>query len=240
MLKTSNFCCLFIGVFLCGGVAEAASFYDQQWAQEQTAQAIARSQAQYEKESKAVQDYVNRANKEQQDRYAQMNGINSPACFLEERNNKLDFDLWASPAGSPYLNSQYPYQSGQYSNQGAQYPEARYSAASYRYTSGTTSWWPSLQGGVSDSAVMPMKVAPTPILALMKQTENELLQSHETDRIGSFDMDSFTGRLLDIKRNYSVMTSSSQCLSQRQENELRKELGQLRHDLVLRRSGLEL
>jgi hypothetical protein len=81
------------------------------------------------------------------------------------------------------------------------------------------------------------KKPPVPIPKLMERIENELIDFHEKHQIGSFDMDSFTERLLAQKRNLHVMMSKTGRISARQEAVIRQELEQLQDDLTERVSG---
>lgn len=73
---------------------------------------------------------------------------------------------------------------------------------------------------------------PLAIPKLIEQIENMLIEFHEKHQIGSFDMDSFTSRLLAQKRNLHVMLSKTGRLSLRQESVLREDLEQLQSDLL--------
>ncbi len=67
--------------------------------------------------------------------------------------------------------------------------------------------------------------------------ETLLLRLHEEDRIGSFDVDVFSERLLRIKKEQAVMMSKSGTLSWSQCDVLQQELKNLRVD-ILSREGL--
>jgi len=88
-------------------------------------------------------------------------------------------------------------------------------------------------------AVRTAKKPQVPIPKLMEHIENQLIDFHEKHQIGSFDMDSFTERLLAQKRNLHVMMSKTGRISARQEAVLRQDLEQLEEDLTSRVSGKE-
>lgn len=82
------------------------------------------------------------------------------------------------------------------------------------------------------------KPAPAPpIHKIMERIENELLEYHEKNQIGSFDMDSFTSRLLAQKKNLHVMMSKTGRISLRQETLIRSELEKLQEDISNRILG---
>jgi hypothetical protein len=72
------------------------------------------------------------------------------------------------------------------------------------------------------------------IPVLIQQIENRLIDFHDRHQIGSFDMDSFTERLLAQKVNLHVMMSKTGRISARQEVIVRSELEQLFTDLMER------
>ena len=78
---------------------------------------------------------------------------------------------------------------------------------------------------------------PLPIPKLIGIIENELMDFHEKRQIGSFDIDSFTQRLLAQKRNFQVMLSKTGTISSWQESLLRQELEQIREDLTNQVTG---
>ncbi|MBX9687467.1 MAG: hypothetical protein K2X27_12240 [Candidatus Obscuribacterales bacterium] len=79
--------------------------------------------------------------------------------------------------------------------------------------------------------IQQVKKAPLSIPSLISRIENELIDFHEKNQIGSFDMDSFTGRLLAEKRNLHVMMSKTGRISTRQESLARQQLEQLHEDI---------
>ncbi len=83
----------------------------------------------------------------------------------------------------------------------------------------------------------PKKPAPTPVIKVMEKIENDLLEYHEKNQIGSFDMDSFTSRLLAQKKNLHVMMSKTGRISLRQETLIRAELEKLQEDISNRVLG---
>ncbi|MBX9689212.1 MAG: hypothetical protein K2X27_21060 [Candidatus Obscuribacterales bacterium] len=68
-------------------------------------------------------------------------------------------------------------------------------------------------------------------LTMVKMDET-LVQLHAQNRIGSFDLDQYSGELLRIKRNYAVMKEAKGRLSERQTEELRKEIATLKSSLM--------
>lgn len=83
----------------------------------------------------------------------------------------------------------------------------------------------------------PVKKALMPIPKIIERIENELMDYHDKKQIGSFDMDSFTDRLLKAKRNLHVMLSKTGRISARQEYVIRGDLEQLREDITNRVIG---
>lgn len=75
------------------------------------------------------------------------------------------------------------------------------------------------------------KKPPVPIPKMIEQIENSLIDFHEKHQIGSFDMDSFTEKLLAEKRNLHVMMSKTGRISARQEALVRQELEKLSEDI---------
>ena len=61
--------------------------------------------------------------------------------------------------------------------------------------------------------------------------EDLLIRLHESNRLGSFDIDVFSKRLLYIKHNYSVMAQASGHISISQQRILRRDLRDLRKDI---------
>lgn len=87
-----------------------------------------------------------------------------------------------------------------------------------------------LEGNVSEVRVVPRRPRPS-VLSLISSTEDKLIHLHDRNHIGSFDMDKFTERLLQIKKNFSVMSKQRQLLSSRQEEILRAEIAALSKDV---------
>lgn len=83
----------------------------------------------------------------------------------------------------------------------------------------------------------PKKPAPPPVIKVIEKIENDLLEYHEKNQIGSFDMDSFTSRLLAQKKNLHVMMSKTGRISLRQETLIRAELEKLQEDISNRVLG---
>lgn len=83
----------------------------------------------------------------------------------------------------------------------------------------------------------PVKKPLVPIPKIIERIENELIDYHDKKQIGSFDMDSFTERLLRAKRNLHVMLSKTGRISARQEFVIRADLEQLREDITNRIIG---
>ena len=83
----------------------------------------------------------------------------------------------------------------------------------------------------------PIKKPLMPIPKIIERIENELMDYHDKKQIGSFDMDSFTDRLLKAKRNLHVMLQKTGRISARQEYVIRGDLEQLREDITNRVIG---
>ncbi len=81
------------------------------------------------------------------------------------------------------------------------------------------------------------KKPPVPLHKLIEQIENELMEFHDKRQLGSFDIDSFSGKLLGIKRNLQVMMSKNGRLSIRQEAVVREELESLHQEITDRVLG---
>lgn len=75
------------------------------------------------------------------------------------------------------------------------------------------------------------KKPPVPIHKLIDIIENELMEFHDKRQLGSFDIDSFSEKLLGIKRNLQVMMGKTGRLSFRQESVVREELETLRQEI---------
>lgn len=81
------------------------------------------------------------------------------------------------------------------------------------------------------------KKPPVPIHKLIEQIENELMEFHDKHQLGSFDIDSFSEKLLGIKRNVQVMMGKTGRLSLRQEAVIREELESLHQEITDRVLG---
>lgn len=92
-------------------------------------------------------------------------------------------------------------------------------------------------------AAVPKRPLPRkPMISIPKQmelVENELITLHERGRLGTFDMDLFTSKLLTIKKNWNVMVQKTGALSFRQEATLRLELEHLNQSISDRINGLD-
>lgn len=87
-----------------------------------------------------------------------------------------------------------------------------------------------LRGG----AVIPYRkpAAPPPLPVAFEKVENLLMNLHECGRLGSFDMDSFTGRMLRLKLSQEKMIEKTGQLSRRQEALIRGELALIAGDVA--------
>lgn len=92
---------------------------------------------------------------------------------------------------------------------------------------------PAVQGQTIRAAKKPL----VPIPKLIEQIENELIAYHEKHQIGSFDMDSYTEKLLVLKKNLHVMMSKTGRVSARQEAHIREEIERLHNDITDRVIG---
>ncbi len=83
---------------------------------------------------------------------------------------------------------------------------------------------------VTQRDITPPVSQPT-LAKAFEKTENRLLELHEAERLGTFDIDVFSERLLKLKYNCRKMVSDKGKLSPRQENWLRVELGKINDDI---------
>lgn len=94
-----------------------------------------------------------------------------------------------------------------------------------------------------NAAAVPQRTLPRkPMISIPKQmelVENELITLHDRGRLGTFDMDLFTSKLLAIKKNWNVMVQKTGVLSFRQETTLRLELEHLSQSISDRINGLD-
>lgn len=97
---------------------------------------------------------------------------------------------------------------------------------------------PKLHSGISTYRLQPVvqreNAPPRPKISLaqaFERTENRLVDLHEKERLGSFDIDVFSERILKLKYNCRKMVSDSGTLSPRQENWLRVELDKINSDI---------
>ncbi len=82
------------------------------------------------------------------------------------------------------------------------------------------------------ATVIPQNSVPVP--SLMNSTEDRLLRLHDHNEIGTFDIDEFSQRLLQIKRNYATMIEKKSRLSPSQDTEIRAELSGLNKEICSR------
>lgn len=66
---------------------------------------------------------------------------------------------------------------------------------------------------------------------VFEKTENRLIDLHEKERLGTFDIDVFTDRILKLKYDSRKMASSRGTLTRNQERWLRDELGKINEDI---------
>lgn len=79
------------------------------------------------------------------------------------------------------------------------------------------------------------KPEPRPSLAkVFESTENRLVELHEAEKLGTFDIDVFSERILKLKYNCRKMLSDAGKLSPNQENWLRNELAKINNDISAR------
>ncbi len=91
--------------------------------------------------------------------------------------------------------------------------------------------------GTNSKTTHAPKKPPLPLGKIFEQIENDLLNFHEKHQLGSFDMDSFTDKLLAEKKNLHVMMSKTGRISARQEALVRQDLEQLHSEIILRVTG---
>ena len=91
-------------------------------------------------------------------------------------------------------------------------------------------------GGLTSYRLQPtptrQQTPPAPTLAkVFEKTENRLLDLHEAERLGTFDIDVFSERILKLKYNCKKMAAKTGTLSKRQEDWLRIELNKLNDEI---------
>ena len=95
-------------------------------------------------------------------------------------------------------------------------------------------------GSVSSDRLVPTPVrqapdSPAPTLAkTFEKTENRLLDLHEAKRLGTFDIDAFSKRMLQLKHSCKKMAAKTGKLSKKQEAWLRLELEKINQDILER------
>ncbi|MBY0547934.1 MAG: hypothetical protein K2W95_11620 [Candidatus Obscuribacterales bacterium] len=99
-------------------------------------------------------------------------------------------------------------------------------------------------GGLSSYRLEPtptrQPLPPTPSLAaVFDKTENRLLNLHEAEQLGTFDIDIFSERVLKLKLNTKKMAAKTGKLSKRQEDWLRVELDKLNEEISERTHSTE-
>ncbi len=88
-----------------------------------------------------------------------------------------------------------------------------------------------LEGNIQEWHESEAETAPVPVVKLMYSIEERLIWLHDHDEIGSFDIDEFTKRLLEIKKNYATMIEKTSSLSPNQDYALRVELAGLAKEI---------
>jgi len=91
-----------------------------------------------------------------------------------------------------------------------------------------------LQGGIAEINILPRQKPNIKLSDLFFHLEDQLIRLHDSNRIGSLDIDKFSEALLTIKRNYDVMRKQSGQISSRQENILKTELKHLDDEIACR------
>lgn len=91
-------------------------------------------------------------------------------------------------------------------------------------------------GGLTSYRITPgqprQPAPPVPTLAkVFENTENRLLDLHEAERLGTFDIDIFTERMLKLKYNCKKLVGKTGKLSPRQEAWIRAEMDKLNEDI---------
>ncbi len=219
-----------LGVLILAPAVFAASMYDQKKAAMDTAYAIENTRKSYEAESLAAAEYIERTEIwHQQARQAAESACRLQPLLFNTANRQIassDFGNWGrverinepsrehiprAPRSNSFVGSSDSILDG--------------SSVSDAEQESTV-----LHGNVTEIRVEPRRPKPS-VVSLMHATENRLIDLHDHGRIGSFDMDKFSERLLGIKKNYSVMISSRAILSPRQEGILRSEMNGLDKDI---------
>lgn len=202
--------------------ASAASMYDQKVAAQETAYAIENTRKMYEAESSAAAAYKEALDKVHADarRAAEENSRLRP--LLSGSANRqiasLGADTWSIGRSDwSDLVPRAPHQNS-FSDRIESGQESDDEPAAV------------LHGSITEIRVEPRKPRPS-VVALFQAAENKLIELHDRGRLGSFDMDRFSERLLRIKKNYSVMVAARSLLSPRQESILRNEMDGLDRDI---------
>ena len=220
-------CIVALSLFSAANVpAPAASLRNQREAQEATFRAIENTRRQYEAESAASLAYIEHMASLQRSAEHAARLPDSESFFWGDsrrQTNEVRFSF-----DDQYAEAEWP---------PPPLPPSSTSAIRSAVERNARIAFPNrlivLKGEVTDRVVDPPKPRP-PVLSLIQSTEDRMIQFHEKNRIGSFDMDKFSERLLHIKRNFSVMIEHNHMLSARQEQIVRADLEHLNKDLLSR------
>lgn len=207
--------------------AFSASVYDQKKAAMETAYAIENTRKQYELESAAAAQHAERINRlhEESRRAAEASSRLRP--LLADSYSRQIASLASVQWSVPRVGER-PGQTDMPRN-----PRSNSFVDPDQPALALQNLPTVLQGGITEIRIEPRPPRPS-IVSLMQATENKLMDLHERGRIGSFDIDRFSERLLAIKKNFSVMIASRNILSPRQEYILRNQMRVLEKEICER------
>lgn len=218
---------LFLSCFCVMLPTQAASFYDQKKAMADTAHAIENTRRAYENESRASLEYVHMLNEhhERSRRYAEENSRLRP--LLAGRPTHQIASLGSNSWSIDRVGADH-HEFGPRAPRSNSFAEEPRPPVTHMGSAP-----PVLYGNITEVRVEAAKPKPS-IVAIIHETENRLIEYHDRGRIGTFDMDKFSERLLGIKKNHSVMIASRRILTANQESILRSEMKSLEKDLAER------
>lgn len=211
--------------------ALAASFYEQKKAAMDTAYAIENTRKSYEEESRAAAEYAElRESWHQQARQAAEASTRLHPLLADTAKRQIASVESGSSGGVERVNPDRDQATAPRAPRSNTFVESSESIAGADSVSDAEQESTVLFGNVTELRVEPRRPKAS-VVSLMHATEDKLIDLHDHGRIGSFDMDKFSERLLGIKKNYFVMISSRPILSARQEEILRSEMRGLEKDI---------
>lgn len=239
--------------------AQAASFSDQAQAMMNTAYAIEANRRAYEEESKLVAYNADRAWRDRQNSAADASHRMSEACkrlndpFGKQHEPSRDAFFNSIGAQPTFPQTQSDSSLTRVSRPGDPSIEPSPLVSSPDLLFESSHEWeittPTrrrhrfsnavLYGGVTSgqngqNGQNELRTPRVSVVQLIHKQETELIQLHAEGRLGSFDVDNLSARLLAIKKNYAVMISNRGSLSPSQESTLRGDLSNLDRDITVR------